>query len=592
MTMSRDGGRRLGVVLGLAALLAASASRADLLAADITLPREEQAKVDEALKKGIVWLKDKGATGGTAEGSLIGYALIKGGVSVDDPVIQGQRAALLKKIEGGCYGSRSVPRHFVYEAGCDAMFLEAVDPQAHQAELTLIRDFLVRNQLSSGGWYYASAPADPTGDTSITQYAILGLWAIQRAEIEVPREVWGKAAKYFTATQKGDGGFAYHPFEPPGTDPTRSTASMTAAGLGSVLILRLILFGPTSEAPAATPVTRRRFGVLEQRPEETDVEKAQKRQQAGDGGATRDMFKSMIPKAEGALAKLFESGLNFGNGPAPHPVYFLYGCERAGALKGSSTLGDVAWYSRGVDYLLQRQNAAGFWKVSGGYAAEIDTSFAILFLSRATKSLAPTGRPPRKIAGGLLVGGRGLPSDLKAVNVAEGNVKPVVPKGAVDTLLTQLEQPEEATVEQAPEKLVEQLDLSNPEALVGQIERLRKLVDHPQPEVRQVVAWALSRSGDYRVAPQLIAMLDDPDLVVAWEASLGLCVIARMPTGITPSGSPVAIPIAPPGALSETAEPDPALPTWREQAKRAWDGWYQQVRPYDERDDERQIRTK
>jgi hypothetical protein len=551
-----------------------------LSAADINLSREKQAKVDQALKDSIAWLKINGTSDGSAEGSLVGYALVKAGVSVQEPIIQKQLRAVLTKMETGAYGTNGKPRHFIYEAGCDAMFLEAVDAVGYRVQLSYIGEFIVRNQQPTGSWFYPELPSGNAGDTSITQYAILGLWAIQRAGIDVPPETWGRAAKFLQSTQKENGRFSYHPYE--NIEPT---ASMTVAGLGTAMVLRIMLYSAVDDAPKAEPPSRRRFGVLEQAREPEDPQGEAKRKAAAAETITRDQFKTMISRGEAQVDAMFQLGLT-----GPHPIYFLYGCERAGALKNSGVIGNVAWYDQGVDYLLQRQATSGAWRISGIYAGDVDTSFAILFLSRATKSIVPRARPPRKIAGGLLAGGRGLPTDLNAVNVVDGNVKPVVPKGAVDTLLTELEQPSEVTLAATPQQILEQINLDDPQALVGQIDRLRKLLNHPQPEVRQVVVWALARSGDYRMTPHLIALLDDPDVIVAWEASLGLCVLARMPGGITPEGKKEPLPIAPPGAIS--GEADPTIKDWRALHRAAWDAWYQQVRPYDERDDVRQIRNK
>ncbi len=552
-------------------------------AAEAELPAALQTKVDASLVKAVAWLKGQPRKGG-AETSLACYALLKGGTPHDFPLFQLHATSVLRKMASGCYLGSTDPAHHTYEAGCDAMFLEALDPVLYTPQLTEIRDYLIRRQLSSGGWFYPAASPGPSGDTSITQYGVLGLWAVQRVGIEVPREVWANVAKFHGATQRIDGGFAYHPYEADAQAATQTTASMSVAGLGSTLVAQLMLYGPDAETGPREPA-RRRFGVLEQL-----TERAPKtpRKSAGESGVSREAFKKIIPGAERAVERLFNDGLR-----GPHPLYFLYGCERAGAILGSSTLGGLPWYERGAEFLTEHQSADGSWDVTGPYSPEVKCAFAILFLSRATKSLVPRTRAaPRKVGTGLLVGGRGLPSDLANVSLNDGSVKRHIPKQGVDTLLAELEQPAEASVQEIQQSLVESVELDRPEELVGQTERLRRLLNHPEADVRQVAVWALARSGDLRDAPRLLARLDDPDVVVAWEASLGLCVISRFPTGITPAGEKEPLPIMPPGAAAESPEPDPTLEAWRIKTSAAWEAWYQRVRPYEERDDQRQLRNR
>ena len=74
------------------------------------------------------------------------------------------------------------------------------------------------------------------------------------------------------------------------------------------------------------------------------------------------------------------------NGPpgAGYFYYYLYALERVGALTSRRWIGEHDWYREGADELLKRQNPDGSWP-SGGYDDElVNTSFALLFLRRAT----------------------------------------------------------------------------------------------------------------------------------------------------------------------------------------------------------------
>jgi hypothetical protein len=63
--------------------------------------------------------------------------------------------------------------------------------------------------------------------------------------------------------------------------------------------------------------------------------------------------------------------------------YYLYGIERFGALAGAAQLGEHDWYGEGAAVLLEQQGKDGAW-MNGADA--IDSSFALLFLQRATQT--------------------------------------------------------------------------------------------------------------------------------------------------------------------------------------------------------------
>ena len=110
------------------------------------------------------------------------------------------------------------------------MALANVDPESSRAELGMVAQFLVSRQKPNGSWDY---PHRTAGDTSISQYAVLGLWEAENAGATVPGEVWDRAARWFLSTQAPAGSWNYHRDEP-GQWP--ENVSMTAAGVGSLLI--------------------------------------------------------------------------------------------------------------------------------------------------------------------------------------------------------------------------------------------------------------------------------------------------------------------------------------------------------------------
>ena len=84
--------------------------------------------------------------------------------------------------------------------------------------------------------------------------------------------------------------------------------------------------------------------------------------------------------------------------------------------------------------------------------------------------------------------------------------------------------------------------------------------------MRQVAAWALSRTADLDVVPDLIGALVDPVENVVAAAALGLQLLSRKLEGLGP--------------------PSPSTPDQRKQAAEAWRAWYDSIRPLDADDDE------
>ena len=96
------------------------------------------------------------------------------------------------------------------------------------------------------------------------------------------------------------------------------------------------------------------------------------------------------------------------------------------------------------------------------------------------------------------------------------------------------------------------------------------------------------------VAALLVAALLDPDPSVVREASFGLTVLSRKPSGlIDAKGKP--LPIEPLDGLEEDASEDDVqaqLQKWAARVYPAWKKWYLAVRPYEERDDRLELHKK
>ena len=538
----------------------------------------DKGRIDNAIGLGKTFLLKEPKAG--PEGTLACYALIKSGIDKQHPAIQKSVEEILAK----CRSSKYVPgHHYNYEAGIDAMLLEAADPVAYRVQLDAIASFLISTQNANGAWFYQANNKPTSGDTSITQYAILGLWAASRADVDVPTETWERAARWLMRTQLPDGGFAYWPVDPmgglPNNEPSRVT--MTAAGTGSLLIIRLVVLGGETFDDGVRPATAtRRFGVLERLPDEKRIETPRVKTAPT---LTRSALDKSLKVGVGCMAAHFADKSKY---HLDRPGYYYYGVERVAALLDVEKIGTHNWYEEGADELLLKQLSDGGWP--GFDSPVVNTALSILFLTKATATVITKPKRAVLVGGGLLIGGRGLPDNLDAVKVKEGQVAERKRQGRVDGLLADLEKSSDAKVEAVQAAVVEAVQLDRPEDLIGQVDRLKKLATDTRVEVRRTAMWALGRTGNISVAPLLIQGLTDADEAVTREASVGLSILSRKPEGC-------GLPVDPTEGLKEDAADDQRkahLDKWRKDSASLWQKWYLRVRPYNERDDRTVLKRK
>ena len=182
------------------------------------------------------------------------------------------------------------------------------------------------------------------GDNSVTQYALLGLQAASRSGIRIPRETWKRALDETRNRECEDGGWHYH--QPGGS----SYGSMTSAGICGVAICRHELgeTDPTEDAAISRGLTwlDQNFSV--------------------------------------------DKNPNIGD---EWVYYYLYSLERVGRILDTEFVGEHEWYPLGAAKLVHSQKGDGTWV---GWNQEEDpriaTSFALLFLTRATPTLRPAER--------------------------------------------------------------------------------------------------------------------------------------------------------------------------------------------------------
>jgi hypothetical protein len=524
---------------------------------------------DKSLQNAVTYLKREisdtkaGMHGGYL--SLGAYALLKAGEPASSAPIQKAIDAIKKRITSAGYKPDN-QEHHIYDAGVDAMLLADSGGDSYYEELKAISDYIIAQQGADGSWDY---PARTVGDTSMSQYGALGLWAAVRVGVEIPKEAWDKLATWHMRTQHSSGGFMYHPGRSvsAGTGGAQPTLNMTAGATGTLAICRLHLYpnfvpGQNRKKDAKA---KKLFGVLEAKVDPVEAAKSNYQ-----GQASLTAINGSIGKGIGWLGGRYRPVSDLVN-----KLYFVYALERTCALNGRETLGSgINWYRKSGDALVSMQNRDGSWD---GFVKHAPAAFAVLFYLRPTKLAVAA-----QFGGGLLTGGRGLPTDLAGVDLTDGGVKaPRKIEGPLDELLTELSKLDPDSIGDAQAAIVEKVQLGNREELIGELDRIRSLIKHPNAEIRRTAAWALGRSGNLKDANLLISALQDNNVDVLVEAYNSLSYLSRKIDGVGLSPNP----FDELGEEPSQAEKDSAVAIWRKQAIARWSVWYLRIRPYADRND-------
>jgi len=490
---------------------------------------------DPAVLRGLQFLRGRVGKEQVGETALIALAMLKADVPPGDPSVAACVSKLRSRFVSGGYAPERRNGLDVYEAGVVSLALANLSAESRRTELEALAQYLVGKQKSNGSWDYDNRDK---GDTSISQYAVLGLWEAENGGASVPPEVWDRAAQWYLSVQAPGGSWNYHRDE-----GSPETISMTAAGVGSLLICQRQLnrYRHQTESGSAllSPV-------------------------AGDGRRTRYNPSTSNASLEQAIRRgMAWVAANFttsgGNPIIGQSVYYgLYGIERLGALAGRQNLGRVDWFEQGSRMIHAAQRNDGAW--DGSHGDVPNTAWAILFI---TKSTAKTIRriEVASLGAGTLLGGRGLPKDLSNLTVAGGKVVSRPMNGAVEGMLSVLEDARAENADAALAGLVARYRVEGPKVLRPYKDRFRKLLTDRDPGLRKVAAWALARTADLDAAPLLIDALNDPDDSVVTVAREGLQLLSRKIEGFGP--------------------PTPSTPDQRRDAVKRWRDWYASIRPLD-----------
>jgi Prenyltransferase and squalene oxidase repeat len=495
------------------------------------------AQQDPAVQRGVQFLRAHAGTKNTGESAMMALGLLKAEVPATDGGVQACVAKIKARFEATSYKPELGSGAGTYEAAVSAMVLANLDAEGNRPLISAIASFLSSNQNSNGSWDYFGRKQ---GDTSISQYALLGLWECENAGADVSPSIWDHAASWYMSVQDSAGSWNYH------RDETNypETLSMTAAGVGSLLICQRQLHRYRKAQRATSSL----LTALVEETAHTDYR-----------STTSDQaLNQAVSRGMGWISSHFTTGTSAIVGQTPY--YMLYGLERVGALADKQTIGRLDWYAKGREYIASTQQADGSWK--GQHGEDVNTVWAMLFL---TKSTAKTIRRSliKRLGAGTLLGGRELPKDLNSLTIAGGRVVSRPMNGAIEGMLLVLEDPRAEQADTAVAGLVDRYYKEGPAALRPYKIRFRKMLSDRDPGLRRVAAWALAHTGDLDVVPALIDTLAQPneDEDVIGAARMGLQLLSRKIEG--------------PGPVS------PSTPETRKSAAQAWREWYNGIRPLD-----------
>jgi hypothetical protein len=166
------------------------------------LPLEEQAKVNDAIAKGVEYVRKMptnwGASQhGVGQAALRGLALLECGVKKDDPAVQAAVKYIREKLP---------TTHETYNVSLALLFLDRFeDPADHEAIQSLALR-LVAGQLSDGGWNYHCGAAPFPYLTKEQEKELLGI--LIQARPQDPLELFtgpdGRVLPEYVVTSPGE----------------------------------------------------------------------------------------------------------------------------------------------------------------------------------------------------------------------------------------------------------------------------------------------------------------------------------------------------------------------------------------------------
>lgn len=271
---------------------------------------------------------DEGQWGGRT--ALVTYALLAAGEKALDP-----------RIVKATDWLRDAPITGHYSLGVRANVWLNLPPTQPNREALLKDARLLLSGVSKSGrnrGFYDYQPGGDRLDISCSQYGVLGMWAAAQWIEDIPQSYWNLIEPAWRNQQGGEGGWAYNGKNATSDHPY--SLQMTAAGVATLFITQEFL-----------------------------------RANEGIEGNKGNIVDPWINKGLSWIAKNFQTLVN--DSGYKNRLYTFYGIERIGVASGYKYFGNLDWFEKGAEAIVRSQSNTGGWNNS-----EIDTAFALLFLSR------------------------------------------------------------------------------------------------------------------------------------------------------------------------------------------------------------------
>ncbi|VTU01299.1 mg-chelatase subunit : Uncharacterized protein OS=Planctomyces maris DSM 8797 GN=PM8797T_31608 PE=4 SV=1 [Gemmataceae bacterium] len=572
--------------------------------------------IDAAKKKGADWLRAKyksapttfgGDSNGPGPMCMAGLAMLEAGVPGDDPAVKAVTAAIR---EVGWTQTRTYP------ASLCLLYLDRYGDPADVPLIQLLGLRLLMGQTSNGGWgydfylpglsaedlaalkalkpppvgklhpdlekyaqamvaYRAKTALPPADDNSNTQFAVIAMWVSRKHGVPV-NDALALIERRFRASQSTQtGGWAYSGVTPGQGSPAMYCAGLIGLATGIARREELLTRPePKPEPKKADPEPKKTPDDPFFNPKTTEPKPEPKKTpppRAADALdlATRAAFiglgatlADMAREGRGALAIKDSAGHGHGD------LYFLWSVERVGVLYGVEKIGGVNWYEAGAHSLVFTQQPDGSWG-DKGYAADVNTAFAVLFLCKSNLARDLSGKVQNEstteMRAGLPTGpAPKTPDGTGTVTKDPLDVPVLVPGPAgseAATLAAELVRSGDQDWTKVLNKLRDSKGAVNTQALVGAVgrldgdrrrearealaerltrmsaETLRAMAKTDEAELRRAAVLAMAMKDDRAHLPDLVAaLLDDEDLVVR-AARAGLRSLTGQDFGPAPNAT-------------------------------------------------------
>ena len=576
--------------------------------------------VDDAIKKGADFLTQRykngvteGARGnGIGPPALAGLALLETGSTATDPAIKAITAA----VRDAAFAEGQT-----YQITLCLLYLDKLGDRADLPLIQMLAVRLLAGQNGNGGWGYqcvADVPAadvrrlraglmtnqlvtgrelpkaEPgragfTGklhpaveaygkgllenrgrgdvwgdDNSNTQFAVLGVWVARRNGVPVEGPLDRIERRFVGSQNRQTGGWPYS-----GLVGGPGSPSMTCAGLLGLATgvarreeNRLSVVAPRKPDPKPVPPPNGSTDPFFNPPPKPVPEPPPPKAPPADPAspAVRAALANLGAVLAAEERKRAQGGQAFerSGGHGEGDLYFLWSLQRVAVVYGLDAIGGVDWYTLGAEAIVAAQDRNGSW-AKGQYSADVDTAFALLFLTRANVARDLTTFVKNAPGTNELRGSRPLPggetsppvavmpaAKLPAVVSPPALPVPVLGEDAAVTLAAglirtpaagwagELERVRDAKGSDHTTALVlaiPKLDGGRRkqarEALAERLTRmtadtLRTMLTHDAAELRRAAALACAMKDDKGHVPDLIDRLTDDEDVVVRAARAGV----------------------------------------------------------------------